>query len=75
MESAWYEGDPREAVEKRGIIAICVDQKVFGGRVETKHSWSVFLHPNHLDRNMIGPEDSWPMGWRWVQVPNTRRKA
>lgn len=67
----WESSDPRESVSKHSFIAICVDGMIFGGKVETDHGYSVFLHPNHLERRIINPDDNWPEGWRWVFVPST----
>ena len=72
----WRKGDPRDAnpmAASRTHIAILVDQRIFGGMLEVDHSWSIFLHPNHLERQFIGPDDPWPMGWRWYPVPRVER--
>jgi hypothetical protein len=75
MVQGWRRDDPRVAVDARAEIAICVDGSVFGGRVEAEYGYRVDLHPNHLDRDTIGHDDTWPKGWRWVFLPPIAREA
>ena len=70
----WQEADPREqlAALDRASIAVCVDERIFGGLVNLE-TWRIWFDPNHLSREGLDPDEKWPRGWRWVQVPRTGR--
>jgi hypothetical protein len=67
----WSIDDPREAAFSASHIAICVDGRIFGGWVETKHGWCVWLNNCHHSHDFINADAAWPRGWRWVRVPPT----
>ncbi len=71
----WKNTDPRFDFNKRGRVVM-----VYPGpdgllaavaRVETKHSWSVFVigEPSAGRIEFLGPDDDWDDAWWWIAAP------
>lgn len=72
----WKNTDPRLDINKRATIVV-VHPTAEGrvatlARVETKHSWSIFMSNPVTSRDnieFVGPNDEWDDSWRWAFAP------
>ncbi len=60
-------GDGREIVVVTGAMPGSAHQPVYSAAVSNKHSWSIFFRRTEF---FIGPDDSWPNRWSWVEGPS-----
>jgi len=71
LDMSWKHTDPRESINKRGVIVIwATEGEVIRAGVSTKESWCIFLHGRGPDKkDFISENEEWPTGWKWTWAP------